>query len=150
MRLLTRPVRGPLEETVSDYRGQKWRVRSATDMSDFAYHPCAILSDGSFAVFAKYSQEPKAKEQFEVEQANLDYLSNHAGVWIPTAIGTVPTANGTLFITEALDAIERAAPQWRQIGRTLAQIHRVQSDYFGFHMDGFFGPFPQDNTPMTD
>lgn len=150
MRLLSESLRGPLEAVVSDHCGRAWRVRSARDMSDLAYHPCAILSDGSFAVFAKVSQEPRAEKQFRIEQANLQFLADHAGVSVPTPIGVAPTADGTLFITEALDAVQRAAPQWRDIGRTLARIHRLQAHHFGFHMDGFFGPFFQDNTPLHD
>jgi protein-ribulosamine 3-kinase len=150
IRLLSTPLRGPLEETVSDYQGREWRVRSAKDMSDFACHPCAILLNDSFAVFAKYSEAPEAAKQFEIEQAGLQYLSKSAGVLIPTPIGIVPVANGTLFIMEALNAIKRAPLQWRQIGKTLARIHRVKSDYCGFHMDNYFCPLDQDNTPIQD
>ena len=150
MRLLSTPLQGPLEEAVSEYQGREWRVRSARDMSDFACHPCAILSSDAFAVFAKYSEAPEAAKQFEVEEAGLQYLSGHAGVLTPTPIGIVPVANGTLFIMEALDAIERAPLQWRQIGKTLARIHQVESDYCGFTMDNYFGPLDQDNTPAQD
>ena len=150
IRLLSTPLRGPLEEAVSEYQGREWRVESARDMSDFACHPCAILSNDTFAVFAKYSEAPEAARQFEVEQAGLQYLARSAGVLTPTPIGIVPVANGTLFVMEALSAIERAPLQWRQIGKTLARIHRVESDYFGFTMDNYFGPLDQDNTPTRD
>lgn len=150
MLLNSRPLRRPLEEAISGYLGRPWRVSSVRDMSDFAYHPCAILSDGSFAVFAKVSRARAAREQFEIERAHLRHLAEHAGVLIPTPIGIVAAAEGTLFITEALDAVERAAPQWRQIGQTLARIHRLKADTFGFHMDSFFGPLPQDNGPAQD
>jgi fructosamine-3-kinase len=150
MPFMSKLPRRPLEEAVSGYLGRRWRASSARDMSAFAYHPCAILSDGSFAVFAKVSRAPGAEVQFEVEQAQLRYLAQHAGVLIPTPIGVVATAEGTLFIMEALDAVERGPGQWRQIGRTLARIHCVKSDAFGLHMDSFFGPFIQDNTPSKD
>ena len=150
MQLLSKPLRTPLERAVSEHSGREWRVTSARDMSDYACHHCAILSDDSFAVFAKYSEDTEASKQFEIELAGLQYLSKSARVMIPTPIGIVPVANGTLLIMEALNAIERAPRQWRQIGKTLARIHRVKSDCCGFHTDNFFGPLDQDNTPTPD
>ena len=102
------------------------------------------------AVFAKYGAGPDAAKQFEVEQAGLQYLAENTGVLIPTLIGIVPVTNGTLFIMEALNAIERRPLQWRQIGKTLARIHRVKSDRCGFDRDNYFGPLEQDNTPIQN
>jgi fructosamine-3-kinase len=150
MDLLSNPLRIPLEEAVSKHCSREWRVQSARDMSDFAVHHCAILSDESLAVFAKYSEAPEASKQFEIELAGLQYLSERAGVMVPTPMAVVPVESGTLLIMEALNAIERGPRQWRQIGRTLARMHRVKSDRCGFHMDNYFGPLEQDNTPAQD
>ena len=150
MPLLDRRLREPLEQAVSDYRGRNWRARHARDLSDYACHPCGILSDGTFAVFVKVSQALHAETQFEIEAASLRFLSQEAGVLVPTPIGVVPTAEGTLFVMVALEAVERGPRQWREIGTTLARIHRVTSDHFGFHRDTYFGPFVQDNAPTKD
>jgi protein-ribulosamine 3-kinase len=69
---------------------------------------------------------------------------------IPMPIGVIPLAKGPLFVMEALNAIERDQRQWRQIGRTLARIHRIKSDHCGFHMNNYFGPLGQDNTQVRD
>lgn len=150
MRWFSRPLREPLEVAVSDYRGREWRLRRGRDVSDLACHPCAILSDGSFGVFVKYSPAPDAERQFEIERVSLRFLSRNAGVLVPTPIGVVPVPDGTLFVLEALQPVERGPLEWRQIGRTLARIHRLKSDYYGFHMDTYFGPLLQDNAPMDD
>jgi len=144
------PLRTPIEKVVSEYKKREWSVQSAIDMSDFACHHCAILADDSFGVFVKYSQEPDGAEQFEVEIAGLQYLAENTGVMIPTPIDIVAVEGGTLLIIEALKAIERAPLQWRQIGRALARIHRIESDYCGFPTNGFFGPYHQDKTPTRD
>jgi protein-ribulosamine 3-kinase len=143
-------LRKPLEEAVARRLERPWRVRSARDLSDLASHPCAILADGDFAVFAKFSAAPDAARQFEIELAGLDYLSKTAGVNVPTPIGIVAVENGTLLVMEALEEIERAPVHWRQIGLTLARLHRVKAERCGFHMHNFFGPLPQDNTPAQD
>ena len=150
IQLLNNELREPLEESVSEYINRKWRVINARDMSDYACHPCAILSDNTFGVFAKFSEKENAKKQFEVEKSSLEYLSDCAGVMIPTPIGVIPVKNGTLFVMEALNAVERGQRQWRQIGKTLAQIHRVKSNQCGFHLHNYFGPLDQDNTLVKD
>lgn len=140
----------PLEETVSAYLNRKWRISSARDLSDLACHPCGIFSDDSFGVFAKFSEHGHAVRQFEIEKNSLEYLANRAGVLIPTSIGIIPVESGTLFIMEALTAIERGPLHWHQIGKALARVHSVKSDFCGFHMNNYFGPLDQDNTPAKD
>jgi fructosamine-3-kinase len=147
---LNTPLREPLEAVVSDYWGREWRLRRVRDVSDLACHPCALLSDSSVEVFVKYSAAPDAERQFEIEQASLRFLSRNAGVLVPTPVGTVPVPGGTLFVMEALQPVARGHGQWRQIGRTLARIHRVTSGNHGFHVDTYFGPLLQDNTPTDD
>ena len=142
--------RKPIEATVSEYLNRAWRVSSVRDMSEFAYHPCAIMSDGSFGVFVKFSPKRDATRQFEIEQLSLEFLSERAGVKTPTPVGIVPVENGTLFILETLVTVERGRKEWRQIGKTLARIHRVKSETCGFTMNNFFGPLEQDNTPVKD
>jgi protein-ribulosamine 3-kinase len=148
--LTSAPLRAPIEEIVSRFTRRKWSVKSARDMSAFAYHHCAILADDAFAVFVKYSQSPQGAKQFEVELAGLRYLAKNTGVMVPTPIDIVAVENGTLLIMEALKIIERTPLHWRQIGRALARIHRKKSDYCGFPTDGFLGPIYQDNTPTQD
>ncbi|MCX6647161.1 MAG: fructosamine kinase family protein [bacterium] len=142
------PVRNLIEKAVSEYIGRKWRIKSAKDMSDFACHPCAIFSGDSFKIFAKYGEEPEAPAQFEIELTGLQYLLKNAGTKVPIPISIVQLEKGTLLIMEGLDAIEREGPQWRDIGKTLACIHRVKSDICGFPSNGFWGPLSQDNTQM--
>lgn len=140
----------PIAEAVARHAGRKWRVKTVRDLSELACHSCAILSDGALPVFAKYSDAPDAAHQFEVEQASLEYLSSRAGVLIPTFIGIAPAENGALFISEALEVIDRGPLQWRQIGRTLARLHRIKSDQCGFPIQNYFGPLNQENTPVQD
>jgi protein-ribulosamine 3-kinase len=150
MPLFSAPIRALLEKAVSQYRGRDWRVKSAQDLSEFACHPCGIFSDGSAAVFVKFSRASDAAHQFEIELAGLEYLSQHAGIPVPAPIGIVPAADGTLLVMQALNVVERGPHEWKRIGKTLAQIHRIRSDRCGFHMDNYFGPLEQDNTPAAD
>jgi protein-ribulosamine 3-kinase len=147
VRLAAEPLRTAIEAAVSVHTGRPWSVARARDMSEFACHPCAVLSDGACAVFAKFSDGPNGRAQFECELAGLRHLREHAGAMIPTPIGIVPAAGGTLLIMEGLEAVRRAPQDWRAIGRALGRIHRVKSDKCGFPANGFIGPMYQDNRP---
>lgn len=148
--ILCNPLRLCIEQAVSEHLGRLWAVRHTRDLADFACHPAAILSDGSYAVFAKFSDAEDGREQFEIELAGLRYLAEQAGVLIPTPVCILSVPGGCVLILEAVQAVMRTDRHWRQIGQTLARIHRVKGDRFGFHLQGYFGPLSQDNQPAGD
>jgi fructosamine-3-kinase len=71
-------------------------------------------------------------------------------VLTPTGIGVVAVADGALLILAAVEIIPRQPQHWRQMGRTLAQIHQVQGDHFGLEHHCYWGSLYQDNRPLTD
>ena len=145
--LTNEPLRSPLEALVSQHIGHKWRIQTARDMNDYACHPCAILADDSYTVFAKFSDAGNGQEQFEVELAGLRLLHERSGVLIPIPVGVISVPGGSILVLEAVREMERTPLAWRQIGQALAQIHQVKGERFGLERNGFFGPLPQDNTP---
>ena len=148
--LLAGPVRLPLEQLVSRYRERPWKITTATDLADTASHPAAVLSDSDYAVFAKFSPAANAREQFETELAGLRLLTERAGVRTPTPIGVLGVPGGAVLVMEALEAVERGPRQWREIGQTLARLHRVRGERYGLDTHSFFGPLVQDNRPLDD
>ena len=150
MLFLNEPFRTPLEKAVSEYIGKEWTIQDYSDMKDYASHPAAILSNGSYSVFAKFSNAANGLEQFEIELAGLQLLSNLSGVLTPTPIGNVAVEGGVVMITEAVPNVERTPRQWREIGWSLAQIHKVKGTQYGLESHCYFGPLYQDNRPMND
>jgi len=150
MKLTNDRIRIPLEQFISNQLGRQWSVKISRDLADLACHPAAILSDGTFSVFAKFSDAPNGAEQFEIEVASLRLLAEKSGVLIPAPVGILPADNGYILILEEVRAVERTSHHWRQIGQALARIHKVKSNRFGLETPGYFGPLYQDNTPMDD
>ena len=148
MRILSDPLRIPVEQLVSTYIDRQWIVSNVKDMRDFACHQAAILSDGSYSVFVKFSEASNGSEQFEIELAGLQLLTQRSGVLTPTPIGILLVEGGSLLVLEAAQAVDRGPQQWRQIGHTLACIHKVKGDQCGLETQGYFGPLYQDNRPM--
>jgi fructosamine-3-kinase len=143
-------LRLPLEGFISGYLKRPWSVKTSTDLIDFACHPASLLSDGSFSVFAKFSDAPNGSEQFEIELASLRLLTEKSGVLTPLPVGILPVEGGCLLVLEDVHRVERKPPHWRQIGQALGRIHQVKSKRFGFERHGYFGPLRQDNTPTDD
>ena len=139
-----------IAQIVSDHRGESWVVKEFRDMNEYSSHPSAILSDGSFSVFVKLSHAAHGFEQFETELAGLRLLSRRAAILTPTPIGNLQVGNGVIMILEGVETIDRTPKQWRQIGQTLAQIHRIKGKQFGLETHNYFGPLYQDNRFMDD
>lgn len=148
--LAMEPLRTQIEQAVSKYRSTSWTVRTIRDMNDLSSHPCAILSDGSYSVFAKFNAAANGLGQFETELASLRFLSEVSGVRIPTPIENILVDGGVVMILEGIQAVDRTPKEWREIGHALAQIHQVKGEVFGLHLNNYFGPFYQDNRPMND
>lgn len=144
---LSNQLRAEIENAVSEIKGYRWRITDERDFSEFAFNQCAVLSNGSYAVFFKMSQSQNARAKFELEESELRYLSTRCNVRTPKTI-TIHESDGiTLMIMEALDAIDRGTKQWREMGKSLAKIHLVKGEYFGFQTNGYWGPLFQDNRP---
>jgi fructosamine-3-kinase len=139
-----------VERCVSHHLGRAWRMVALEDMHDRASHPAAILSDGAYAVFAKLGEEPDAPDQFAQEVAGLRFLAERSGALTPGVIGTIPIPGGVIMILEAIKPIARQAPQWRDIGRALALIHRAKWDRCGLTTHSYWGDLRQDNEPIAD
>jgi protein-ribulosamine 3-kinase len=149
-RILSDLYRIPLERFVSEYIGREWKVADVKDMKDYASHPAAILSDNLYSIFVKLSEAAHGLEQFEIELAGLRLLRELSGILTPTLIGNILVDGGVMMVLEAVTAIDRQPCHWRQIGHTLAQIHKIKGDWCGLETQGYFGPLYQDNRPMND
>jgi len=148
MILLTDALRIPIEKAVTEHAGEPWTVQDVNDMKDYASHPAAILSNGSYPVFAKFSSAANGLERFEIELAGLQLLSRLSGVSTPTIIGILPVEGGVVMVMDAIPGVEKTSHHWREIGWTLAQIHRVKGIQYGLDSHCYFGPLYQDNRPM--
>jgi protein-ribulosamine 3-kinase len=151
--MISHPLRQPvlsshIERFVGNHLGHSWHITCFENLDDFASHPCALLSDGRYSVFAKFSHAANALDQFETELNSLKLLADLSGVAIPPPIGVVVAEEGVVLLLEAVAAVDRTAQHWRHMGQALARIHRVKGQQFGLHTHGYFGPIYQDNRPV--
>ena len=144
-----------IEGAASRHLGRRWVSRAFTDLNARASHPCGVLHGEPFSVFAKLDVGDNTEEKFRTELSGLTLLRDRARIAIPTPIGTglLQLDHGCVLLTEALSERppeDRTPDDWRAIGHTLATLHQVHAARFGLeNFNGFFGPLPQDNTPVT-
>jgi protein-ribulosamine 3-kinase len=149
-RLLRDDLRTPVEQAVSAYLGRVWQVKTAEGKTDEASHPAAILSDETYAVFAKLDEGDLAADQLTQEAAGLRLLTERSGVLTPVVVSVVPIENGALLILEAVQVINRELIHWRQIGQALARLHAIKGEQFGLETHCYWGSLYQDNRRLAD
>ena len=149
--LLDPTVLVPIQRAVSQHLGRPWTGERLTDLADRSSHRAGIVEGFAFSVFVKLSHAVGAGAQFSAELAGLRLLCDRARVLTPTPIGpgVIDVPGGAVLLLEAIpERTARTERDWRSIGRTLANLHRVRSEHFGLELfDGFFGPLPQNNAP---
>jgi fructosamine-3-kinase len=145
-RFLAEALRIRIEKLVSSYLSREWGVSSFEDKADFASHPAAILSDGTYSIFVKLGEGELALDQFEKEIAGLRLLTEFSGVLTPAVIGEIKFEGGAILVMEAVKEVRRKSIHWRQIGQALAQIHQVKGKRFGFETHCYWGSILQDNS----
>lgn len=148
--LLTDALRKAVEQNVSGYLGKTWHITEAYGKTDAASHPAAVLSDGTFPVFAKVMEGELAWDQLTREVDSLQMLTRLSGVLTPTAVGAVRVEEKALLLLEAVEVLQRQDRHWREIGQALARIHAVHSDHFGLEMHSYLGSLRLDNTLAVD
>ena len=153
--LLDPALRRSVEAVTSSHLGHEWTCTGFTDLNRRASHPTGIHHGDSFSVFAKASFDKDGGEVFRAELDGLVLLRGRAGVVTPVPVGPglVAIAGGWLLLYEAINERPtqvRTTDDWRAIGRTLAAIHQIHDTTFGLKdFNGFFGPLPQDNAPVS-
>jgi fructosamine-3-kinase len=101
----------------------------------------ATLRDGS-RVFAK-TLRGAGKDIFEIEAEGLRVLRELGGADTPEVLAVTPD----LLVLEPLcPRSEDSERFWEGLARTVAALHAVTGERFGWHRDGWLGRLRQDNT----
>ena len=107
------------------------------------------LAHGS--MFLKYNTAAPPS-MFSAEASGLERLrAVGAGLRIPEVIGFRDSDEGGMawLALEWLEAVRRPADFGERLGRGLAAIHQAPQEHWGLDEDGFIGPLPQSNRPLT-
>ena len=84
---------------------------------------------------------------FQAEADGLEAICTTGAIGTPRviAVGRDPQY-GAFLLLEWVEAAPMAHGFWERFGRSLAQMHRVPADRFGWERDNYIGASPQINT----
>lgn len=106
-----------------------------------------VLGDGTRRFFLKV-QPADRLDMFEAEAAGLAELEATGAVCVPRAVCHGTAAHRAWLVLEALPLGGRGDAA--ELGRRLAQQHRVTAAQFGWQRDNWIGSTPQPNAWMED
>jgi len=129
-----------LQTSVSDVAGS-FRIERATPVAGGCIHRCLLLEGGGRRYFAKTNARSEL-DNFAAEADALAALSA-AGARVPVPLCQGLAGEQAFLVLEHLEL--RANGDYAALGRTLAAIHSVHGEFFGWRRDNYIGRTPQLN-----
>lgn len=137
---------GPIAAAIGDCTGLPFVALSAKPVGGGSIHRAWHLADGRRHYFVK-TGGIAAAPMFAAEAQGLQTLSAAAVVPTPTFIAQGQIDTEAFLVLEHLDLVALNPSAGARLGTTLAQLHRITGESFGWAGDNFIGATPQQNTP---
>lgn len=104
--------------------------------------PAARLQTATGRVyFVKWATQRERGQMFGEEARSLRRIRESKAIRVPAVIGV----GSHWILLEWLPPFHANAREWQEFGRSLARLHGVQSDRFGWPAPNYIGPLPQAN-----
>ncbi len=129
-----------LQTSVSDVAGS-FRIERATPVAGGCIHRCFILEGGGRRYFAK-TNDRSALDSFAAEADGLAALAA-AGARVPAPLCRGQADEHAFLVLEHLEL--RGNGNYAVLGRSLATVHSVHGESFGWHRDNYIGRTTQLN-----
>jgi len=129
-----------LQTSVSDVAGS-FRIERATPVAGGCIHRCFILEGGGRRYFAK-TNDRSALDSFAAEADGLAALAE-AGARVPAPLCRGQADEHAFLVLEHLEL--RGNGDYAALGRSLAAVHSVHGEAFGWHRDNYIGRTTQLN-----
>lgn len=107
------------------------------------------LSSSDQHYFVKLNR-PELETMFEAEAQGLNELAATNCVRIPEVICTGITEQHSYLVLEYIACHGLSRQSSTQLGEQLAQLHRIEQPFFGWHQDNTIGSTPQYNPRQHD
>lgn len=109
-------------------------------------HSTWHIGDGGREFFVK-TAPPDNQQMFAAEAEDLRTLAAAGAVRTPAVIAEGSSASDGFLVLEAFDLVPLDHAAGARLGESLASLHRLTVDHYGWSRDNFIGATPQLNTP---
>jgi protein-ribulosamine 3-kinase len=131
-----------LSAAISRASGMAFQARNTQAVHGGDISQAFMLGDGIRSFFVKV-QPASRLDMFEAEAAGLTELAHASAVRVPRVVCAGETAGRAYLVLEHLPLKPHGDAE--QLGRHLAQQHRVSAPQFGWSRDNWIGATPQPN-----
>ena len=151
----SKPVWQTISNAVCACTGQPFAVEYIRTVSGGCINNAVIIGDRNTSYFVKLNSATRA-EMFEAEADGLRDLANAQALRVPEPLCFGKDDEYSWLVLENLalensgESAAKSNPDWDQLGRGLALIHRRQHERYGWHRDNTIGSTPQPNDYCDD
>lgn len=107
----------------------------------------AKFDKGSF--FVKWNNAEKFPEMFSLEAQGLELL-RLGTIKIPEVLLVGEVANYSFLVLEEINSSFISNIYWEELGRGLADLHKISDTHFGLENDNYMGSLKQVNSQIQD
>jgi fructosamine-3-kinase len=120
-------------------------IRRVTPVSGGSINLTAKLDTTKGVFFIKVNDAFRYPDMFVKESNGLTVLAKSGTFTIPNVILTGEDDAQAFIVMEFIESRTRENNFWENFGRSLAELHRVSNDKFGFEEDNYIGSLKQSN-----
>jgi len=134
---------------IASATGENVQFVSAQPLSGGDINSAYSLQAADKSYFVKLNRARLA-DMFAAERAGLQELASTQTVKVPEPLCTGIAGQQAFLALEYIALGGSAKTAARQLGRQLAELHRIPQAYFGWQRDNTIGSTPQHNPPSQD
>lgn len=108
------------------------------------------ISTSQGDLFIKWNDARKFPGMFETEAKGLKLLASADCIHVPSVVCVSVCDPYQFMVLEHIGQARPSAMYWRDLGRSLATVHRMTSPSFGLDHDNYIGSLPQVNGASTN
>jgi protein-ribulosamine 3-kinase len=138
-----------LEDGLSGYHGVAIRIIAFSSSSGGCINDTGLVETDRGAFFLKWNDRTRFPDMLATEANGLTLLRNTGVLDVPEVIGVYEAGNLQCIAMTAIEPGQKSNDYWKELGRGLANLHKVTSPFFGLAYDNYIGSLPQCNTQSS-
>jgi len=135
-----------IEQIIFEATGSPFNFASSSSLSGGCINEASCIQGVDGRYFFLKKNRPSFLSYFEAEAKALTEINHTKTVKTPEAIGYGLEDGQAFLVLEFIREGSSSSTGQAELGKLLAQMHRIEQPFFGWSMDNCIGATPQPNT----
>ena len=135
-----------IEQIIFEATGSPFNFASSSSLTGGCINEASCVEGVDGRYFFLKKNRPSFLSYFEAEAKALTEINHTKTVKTPEAIGYGLEDGQAFLVLEFIREGITSSKGQAELGKLLAQLHRIDQPYFGWSMDNCIGATPQPNT----